>query len=165
MNINISDIVKVEGASLDVEFVEKLTDLDSVVGDFTFDNPVHFKGRLVNIGGVMKLDGHLKADYSSKCYRCLDDVNGEIDISIKEDFVDREKSSDTETYTYEGNYVSLDKTLKDNIVLNLPMKQVCTDECKGFCPKCGIDMNTKSCECKEEDINPKMEILKNFFNN
>jgi uncharacterized protein len=165
MKVGISDIVKFDGASLNIEFNEALDDLNSPDDGLKFGNPVYFKGQLVNIGGVLKLDGHLKTTYESTCFRCLNEVLKTVDLKVKEDFTDAGESKDSEGYTYSGNYLFLDKVLVDNIILNLPMKQLCRADCKGICPKCGIDLNEKTCECKDEIINPKMSILKDFFKN
>jgi len=59
----------------------------------------------------------------------------------------------------------LDSILKDNIILNLPVKKVCDDNCKGLCPRCGVNLNEKTCDCKDENINPQLEVLKKFFDN
>ena len=86
-------------------------------------------------------------------------------LDVKEDFISASENTDDEAYSYEGKYIDLSRVLKDNIILGLPMKQVCKPECKGLCPKCGTDLNEKECDCKEDYINPQMEVLKNFFNN
>ena len=167
MKVNISDIVKIDGASLNVEFNEVINDLKTIAGDeYIFISPVRFDGSIVNISGVLKLNGQLKAEYTVKCHMCLKDVDGKLSININESFVDADKvenDTDVETYTYEGNFIEIDKVLMDSIVLNLPMKQACTAECKGICPRCGIDLNVGQCECKDDEINPRMEILKDFF--
>jgi uncharacterized protein len=167
MRINISDIVKIDGASLNVNFNEVMDSLQNLIGDeFVFGNPVIFEGKISNTSGVLKLEGNLKTEYTVKCYRCLKDINSKLDTTIKENLVDAEKvekDTDIETYTYEGNFIEIDRILIDNIVLNLPMKQVCTKDCKGICPKCGVDLNLEQCECKEDEADPRMEILKNFF--
>jgi len=166
MRINISDITKVDEASLEVEFNDKLEGLEEVIDEFVFNQDVSFSGRLTNLGGILKLDGSLLIKYSTKCYRCLRDLCREINIKVRESYISIDKKENSEeAYTYEGNYIIIDKALKDNIILNLPMKQVCTERCKGLCHKCGTDLNEQTCECKEEEINPKMEILKDFFNN
>ena len=163
MKLNISSIVKTSGASLDVVFNETIAALSSMVNDFTFSEPVSFNGQLVNHGNALKLDGRLSAEYITKCCRCLKDVNNSMSITIKEEFVSAENpEADVDTYTYTGNFIEIDKVLTDNILLNLPIRLVCTKGCKGLCLKCGADLNTKPCECKEETIDPQMEILKNF---
>ena len=165
MKVNISEISKINGASLNIEFNETLPDLGCVEDGYIFDKPIGFKGQIENVNGVLILDGHLKVDYIAKCYRCLRDVDRKIDIGIRDEFISSKKATDNDFYIYSGNFVELDRVLKDNIILNLPMRQVCTKECKGLCSKCGINLNEKKCDCMEDLINPQMEALKSFFNN
>ena len=164
MKIDVSDINKNSGASLNIEFCETVPELDANVSEFTFNGPICFKGQITNVSGVLKLNGRLKANYIVKCYRCLTEINDEIDVTIKEDFANNEAAEDSEMYTYTGNYVTLDKMLEENIILSLPMRQACTESCRGICFNCGKDLNTGSCECAQQTTNPKMEVLKNFFN-
>lgn len=165
MRIDVSDIVKVDGAALDVEFDGVLEGVASAQEPFLFDKPVVFKGKLVNVGGVLKLEGKLKTGYLAKCYRCLKDIDAKMDIAVKEEFLDGKTAAGDEVYTYEGNFIEIDKVLKDNIILNLPMKQICSEECRGLCPQCGNDLNTGICSCREESVDPRLDALKNFFNN
>ena len=163
MKIDVSIIAKNSGTSLNIMFNENIADLKTYDDGFEFNNPVEFSGQLVNVSGVFKLSGYLKTGYIVKCYRCLKDIKGEMDLEIKEDFVNAEKSTDPEDYTYEGNAIIIDKALKDNIILNLPMKQICAESCKGLCALCGADLNIESCGCKGDTVNPQMETLKRFF--
>ncbi len=165
MKIDISSIVKANGAGLSISYNDTLPELNEAAGDFEFEKPVEFEGNLVNASGVMKLEGLLKLEYASKCSRCLKDIKCNMDIKVKEDFLEKDESTGPEVYTYEDNYILIDNVLKDNIILNLPVKQVCDENCKGLCPRCGVDLNKHECSCKDEVINPQMEVLKNFFNN
>ncbi|HOQ36395.1 MAG TPA: DUF177 domain-containing protein [Acetivibrio sp.] len=163
MKIDISNILKSDGASLDIELNEPLEESTIALGDFIVDRPVSFKGRLVNAGGVIKLDGHLVAEYRTNCSRCLKDIESIVRIDIQEDFIEEDSNKTDEQYTYQGKYVELDKVIKDNIILNLPVRQICDDECKGFCPKCGVNLNKGKCECSDDETDPRMSILKDFF--
>ena len=163
MKIDISHISKVNGASLDVSVNETLAELEKTVDGFVFTNPVNFEGKLVNAGDVLNLSGRVSVNFASKCHRCLKDLENRMTIPVKENFISSEKATDEESYTYEGNYLTIDKALKDNIILNLPIRQLCNDECKGLCKSCGCDLNVSGCECMEDTINPQMEALKNFF--
>ena len=162
MKVDISEILKVNGASLDVEMEELLDDFDEL-DEFVFDTPVKVKCRLTNIGGIVKMDGHLKVDYKVKCSRCLKDIQSSLEAELKEEFAQEGQTEDDDIYIYTDKVIVLDKVLKDNIILNLPARQICKDDCKGLCPKCGIDLNTGRCNCSEEKIDPRMEALKNFF--
>lgn len=163
MKIDISNITKVEGAFLNIEFNEVIEELNFLFRDFVFDDPVQFNGQLVNVSGVLKLSGQLNTRYTTICYRCLRNLEQKMDVYVREDLIRRDKCTDCEAYTYEGNYLEIDKILKDNIILNLPMRLLCKDDCKGLCPICGSDLNERECDCREDKINMKMEVLKNFF--
>lgn len=163
MKIDISNILKFDGASLDLDFNELIEVNDFVPEDFSFNEPVSLKGTLVNVGKVIKLDGELKTGYRVKCSRCLKDIESKVCIVLKEDFVEESSDNAGDEYTYQGKALELEKMVIDNILLNLPVRQVCDETCKGFCPKCGEDLNSKECKCVNEDIDPRMEALKNFF--
>jgi uncharacterized protein len=113
--------------------------------------------------GIIKLDGHIHAQYSGKCYRCLKDLSGVLEIDVEEEFVKADNNTDEETYTFEGNIIETGKLMKDYIILNLPMKQICSNQCKGLCANCGTDLNEGACSCEQNQVNPKMDKLKNFF--
>jgi len=163
MIIDISPIVKTEGAALDIDINTTLEGLNTLDEGFIFDKPVYFTGTAVNTGGILKLTGKLHTVYRVKCYRCLKDIDAEISTTIKEDIFNSEKNPDAEAYTYEGNKLTPDKILYDNIVLNLPLRQSCSESCSGFCANCGVNLNTGICECKEDFINPQLAVLKDFF--
>lgn len=165
MKIDVADIIKTEGASLDVKFEGPLGDLNSLGIDFKFDDSINFDGQVINNSGILKLNGKLRVNYSTLCFRCLKEVTGSLDLTVNENFVAADKAEDVEAYTYESKFIEIDKVLVDNIILNIPMKQVCTQGCKGLCQRCGSDLNEKSCDCKDDDINPDMEALKNYFKN
>ena len=165
MKFNISNIIKNNGASLNIEFCEVLTGFESVEGEYEFGSPVIFKGMVVNDSGNMKLNGHLCTEYTVVCYRCLKEITKEMCIEIKEDFIKKTDETDNEAYTYDNNCIEIDKVLMDNIILGLPMKQICREECKGLCLKCGSDLNEKDCNCCEDVVSPRMEALKKYFNN
>lgn len=164
MILDVSNILKTDGARLEIEINQLMEGLNAISDDLSFESPVKFKGSILNSGGVLKLKGKLSTMYKSKCSRCLNDVEAEINADILEDFFEEGKGEE-EAYTYKGKYVELEKVFKDNIILNLPAKQVCKKECKGLCPRCGINLNEETCNCKNEEIDLRLEVLKGYFNN
>src|SRR4030067_53970 len=61
-----------------------------------------------------------------------------------------------------GDELDLSDLVKEQIILNLPMKPLCNDSCKGICLQCGTDLNSFNCSCSERGIDPRLEVLKNF---
>jgi uncharacterized protein len=49
----------------------------------------------------------------------------------------------------EGNFLGVDQVVREQVVLNVPMKSLCTQECKGLCPLCGCNLNAEKCSCAQ----------------
>jgi uncharacterized protein len=162
MKVDISDIMRINGAFMNVEFREAPSDNEPVEG-FMLDGECSFAGTLTNMNGILQLDGRLKTTYKSVCYRCLREVNRSMDLKIKENFIGSADAAQPDMYPYEGKFLDLDKAIRDNIILNLPMKQLCSDECKGLCGKCGKNLNEGQCSCTEDNIDPRLEGLNKYF--
>jgi len=162
MKVDVSDILTVNGASKKLEFEEAPPEREPVAGVILEGN-LSFNGTLTNTNGILHLDGRLKAVYSSVCYRCLGAVKGSLDIKIKENFSNSADAEQADMYPYNDKLLDIDRALGDNIVLNLPMKQLCSADCKGLCGKCGKNLNEGQCSCGEDEIDPRMEGLAKYF--
>jgi len=164
MKVDISEISKFNGAELVLEYNEVLENSDRLAEGFIIHKPISFKGVLTNVDGILLLKGKLAFDYVTGCFRCLKDVEEHVEIRISENYVnDGGQAEELDAYTYEGNLLDLDKAIEDNIILNLPMKKLCSQDCKGLCEKCGTNLNDKQCNCSEDSINPQMEKLRDYL--
>lgn len=164
MRVNVSDIVKTEGAGIDVNFSGDLPGLREFDNSVEFKPSFKFTGRIVNLGGLLKLSGELHFEFVADCLRCLERVETAMDIEVNEVFVEVLNPEEDDAYIYEGNVVDIEKPLIDNIILALPTKIICSEDCKGLCKHCGANLNLKSCSCVESEIvDSRMEILKDFF--
>ncbi|HEY5585960.1 MAG TPA: DUF177 domain-containing protein [Ruminiclostridium sp.] len=164
MRVNVSDIVKNEGAGKVVNFCDNLPELQELDTSVEFIPSFGFTGRIVNLGGLLKLSGVLHFEFSANCLRCLKRVETATDVEVEEHFVEISKSDEVDAYTFEDNAVDIDKPLMDNIILALPMSVICSENCKGLCEICGTDLNLKNCNCDESKIvDPRMGILKDYF--
>jgi uncharacterized protein len=66
---------------------------------------------------------------------------------------------DTRTAFFTGKQLAIGDILHEQVLLALPMKPLCTVDCKGLCPTCGTNLNLKSCNCPKENFNPNLEAL------
>lgn len=114
---------------------------------------------------VGKLDGRVEAS----CARCLEPV--EIPVTRSFDLLYRPiepgKGSDevainqaeTEIGFYTGEGMELEESLREQILLALPIKALCRQDCKGLCPSCGVNRNQHSCECDSASGDSRWEAL------
>ena len=63
---------------------------------------------------------------------------------------------------YEEDTIDLDVLVFEQVLLQIPIKPLCKDDCKGLCPHCGINLNVASCGCKSEDFDERLAVLKKF---
>ena len=63
---------------------------------------------------------------------------------------------------YEEDTIDLDAVIFEQIMLQLPIKPLCSETCKGLCPRCGINLNVACCECRKETFDERLAALKQF---
>lgn len=99
------------------------------------------------------------------CHRCLTEFEYPLDIPVSTmvilDQTEEFKDEDELIQVKPGDrYVNLTKLIKDAILLDLPVKIVCTEDCQGLCAQCGTNLNKDQCECTDDSIDPRWEKLK-----
>jgi uncharacterized protein len=117
----------------------------------------------------IRLVGELSTRVEMRCARCLDPI--ERDIETKFDLLYRPLGSnpadddasiseaETEIGFYQGEGILLEDVLREQILLALPVKAVCREDCKGLCPQCGANLNAESCNCAAERSDPRWSAL------
>ena len=61
--------------------------------------------------------------------------------------------------TYDGDRIDLDEIVREQILLALPTRQLCAEDCKGLCPSCGANLNEKACGCEQQQTDPRWSAL------
>ena len=120
----------------------------------------------------IRLVGKLSAQIESRCARCLDPVANtvaeEFDLIYRPQGVDTRSEeasisrAETEIGYYQGAGLLLEDALKEQILLALPAKQICSERCKGLCPHCGRNLNTETCDCAGAVSDPRWTALEDI---
>jgi len=118
----------------------------------------------------IRLAGELRTSLQMACARCLDPVTQQIerqfDLLYRPLGTDagREELSVTaaegEVGYYQGEGLQLEDALREQVLLSLPLKVVCREECKGLCPHCGGNLNQQKCSCERTVEDPRWAALK-----
>ncbi len=133
--------------------------------------PIELDLRLERLGQDVRVRMGLVAAVSLACARCLEPFVLPIDVQTRFTFcrssgaasepVEKGLSlEDLESASYEGEEIDLSDLVYEQIVLSLPMKPLCSADCKGFCPKCGVNLNLESCGCVETAGDPRWDALR-----
>ena len=165
MMYDVSSVLKAEGESLSVGGSVTFTqDELSGAGPF-FRDDVCFSGTITNIGNVLEFKANVKGSFTVLCARCMKELEKTFDIDFTEMLVNNadDVSDKDAVLLFEGHEVDLDDIIESNILVNLSLRYLCSDSCKGLCPVCGADRNVTDCSCGEDEIDPRMAGLKNLL--
>ena len=164
MKIVIEDIPD-EG--LEVTIDEKIS-----LEEVSLMSPIVGRLDLLKTGGELIVSGQLQADIGLQCSRCLKEFARRLDVPVNVVYhpvselgAERHALNDDEMDTgfYEGGELDLQDLLTEQVLLNIQMKPLCDENCKGICPECGTDLNSGGCNCKREEVDPRLEVLKKYF--
>jgi uncharacterized protein len=120
----------------------------------------------------IRLNGDLAARFELACARCLEPVAQ--DISRKFDLLYRPLGADAgreelsvtaaeaEVSYYHGEGLLLEDALREQVLLALPLKVICRDDCEGLCPHCGKNLNVQACACSEPVEDARWSALKDI---
>ena len=119
----------------------------------------------------IRLHGQLTANLEMTCARCLESVvhpvEREFDLLYRPATVASKvpevevKGAESEISYYSGDGLDLNDALREQVLLALPLKVVCREDCKGLCPSCGCNRNTEACSCAAI-ADPRWEGLKDL---
>jgi uncharacterized protein len=164
MKIAIADIPD-EGLSVDIKEIFSGEDLHLL-------SPVVAHLELNRRGKEIIVEGDLKAELGLQCSRCLKDFTRTLDIpvnvvyhSIEEIGSEKHglKDDEMDMGFYKGEELDLQELLSEQILLNIQMKPLCSERCKGICPQCGADLNTGQCSCEKKEGDSRLAELKKFL--
>jgi uncharacterized protein len=118
----------------------------------------------------IRLAGELATTLQLACARCLDPVTQQIshhfDLLYRPQGTDagREELSVTaaeaEVSYYQGEGLLLEDALREQVLLCVPLKVICKQDCKGLCPHCGVNLNQQQCSCEQSVDDPRWSGLK-----
>jgi uncharacterized protein len=63
----------------------------------------------------------------------------------------------------DSNIIDLNDFVMEFLELEVPIRYLCNEDCKGLCPKCGKNLNEGECDCPKKEKNPAFKVLDNFF--
>ncbi len=159
MILDLKSVFISEGASLPVDFELDMQDM-VFSGICPIKKAVPVKGRVFNRAGIVTVDLHCEVEFVAPCDRCGKETVKQHSVHIERVLVsqltDLERDDIIEIPDMQLNAEEL---CTDEIVLYLPMKHLCREDCKGVCATCGKDLNEGKCGCKPVSHDPRLEAL------
>ncbi|MFI5324384.1 MAG: YceD family protein [Thermodesulfobacteriota bacterium] len=166
MKIRVSDI-RDEGLPIHThmspEWLDNIPELSSGEDNLRLISDIEVDLLLTKSLREITVIGGLSFSLETPCSRCLENTSFDIkaDIRLMLSPADKVKDiDDVDHEVYRGDDVDLDDYLKGLIAASLPVKVVCSEDCKGLCPNCGKNLNRGKCECENEWVDPRFAALR-----
>ena len=128
------------------------------------------EGGATRKGEQVRLRGTIKTEVELLCDRCAAPRDAPLAVEFDTSFIPQEVEAGKEENVellpedlglsaYEGDAVDLDELVREQILLALPSRHLCREDCKGLCQKCGANLNDGHCSCGQGGVDPRWAAL------
>ena len=163
MQINVAQLLKSDTGTIRAYAVDSEVEIEGVI------HPVKGELTFINIGKKILATGKLTTTANFTCSRCLQPFITDLSLKIEDEYypsvdvntgfkVDAPEDEDAFIID-EHHTLDLSEAIRQYILLALPMKPLCRQDCGGICQTCGQDLNEGKCECPSEAIDPRWADL------
>jgi len=136
-------------------------------GDIVVCSPVRVEGDVVNTGKLLEMKAKVKTDFLASCGRCLEEVRIPVGFEFTEHYChagdcDQEmmrNADQNDIIIFYDEWIDIARAVRENIILNMPMRVLCSPDCPGICPHCGKNLKEGKCSCREGGLDPRMAVL------
>ena len=161
LDLNLLPVLNFEGKHLPIDVS---VELPCRKGDgFRILEPIPVKGEVCNVGGCLELSLDGTAKMETLCDRCAEAFVTEVPFRafevIKKETPDSVEDTDEDVILLTGSSIVLEDIIYSALILHLPAKMLCKEDCKGICPVCGKNRNTDVCKCEAETTDPRFDVL------
>lgn len=131
--------------------------------------PIHWRGQVTFADPGYYLQAKATYRQSLSCNRCLKPIEEGADVDVELLVLEGRpalaggehalQEAELGVLYADGEELDLEPILVEQLQLNIPMKPLCRDDCRGLCPECGADRNTEACGCAQASADPRWGAL------
>ena len=151
MILQLREIFQIEGMHLPVSYEITPEELSEVRG-YTFAAPVAVSGEFYNRAGIVTLKYTVSCTLDVVCDRCLTELKRDYSYDFSHTVVPSLQSEgdiyDT-SLVAQHDSIDMNETAISDLLLMLPTKMLCREDCKGLCDICGCNLNERTCNCRK----------------
>jgi uncharacterized protein len=155
--MNVSNLLRRPGSTREVHLEVPMTGLENSSVRVDERAPLVLDLRLESLAHGIVASGRVRGSWSAVCSRCLNPIEREFDLKLREVF--EEDPIEEETYPLRDEEIDLDQPVRDLVVPDLPIVPLCAPDCLGLCPVCGVNRNEDPCSCDDLSRDPRWDAL------
>ncbi|HUF03940.1 MAG TPA: DUF177 domain-containing protein [Aridibacter sp.] len=166
------DLNRSDGSKTGFDVDIKPSDIDLESDLARVSDEVSAKGTVSSEDHYTVIEAEIRAPLEIDCSRCLERIPSVQEFGFKTAFASSSQLTeeieveldlqDLELSFAEDDEIDLRDVIREQILLNLPARPLCKEDCKGLCEVCGGNLNKVSCDCEQEETDPRWAALKNL---
>ena len=166
MIIQFSDLISTKKRKKEINVTYELAPLYFDGEKIEAAEAVNLVGNIISVEDVLTLKASIKTKLKLNCSRCLEAFIYPIDIDIEERFTNNSEHCKDENVVFvKGDALDITEIVENSIISTLPIKRLCSKNCKGLCQSCGANLNKEACNCNNEDVDLRLAGLKALLDN
>jgi len=176
MRVNV-DRIPDEGLTLQAdEPTDRFPALKDAVqeGAVRFDSPLRMEIQVRRVARFVEASGQLRTSVHLSCSRCLGEFSRSLTIPFEATYSEETPAAEgsrkdaeieltaeaIDLFPFHGREIDLREAVQEAVLLALPIRPLCREDCGGLCPRCGADLNQGACGCTENVVDPRFAALK-----
>ena len=166
MLLNLQKILCTPSAKEDFSISLELTSVRFMGNEYPVKDKQDVIIHAENIGkNKVDVKGSTILTLNLTCDRCLEDVPWECKIEFEKEYDKSDANDEWNQESFiEGNNLDVDGLIYEELIQKIPMKVLCSEECKGICPVCGVNRNKEQCDCDQSVPDPRMAAIQDICN-
>lgn len=165
MILDLKRIFATENSVMEINHTLDMSGVD-FMGNYPLKTPVKIVGSVSNRASVVSLNLNIEYTFAADCDRCgvYAEHNHTVIIDKLLATAIERQESDT-IITVPDMKLDVDEFVYSEVILDLPSKHLCKDDCKGICLKCGKNLNEGECGCSTKEVDPRLAKLMELLDN
>jgi len=151
------------------EGLEKELELPIMLDDSIKPDIANVSLKIFKFSKKVLIEGTIHISVTLLCSRCLSDFTYPVNVAFNEEYNPVEETAEDDENELSGKVldlsfyyndeIDLQELIKEQVILSVPMKPICIEKCRGICSTCGKDLNKETCQCKTEEVDPRLAPL------
>jgi len=153
-----------------LNFVEKLTELGvakqpNLLEDVKIQIDLEKRSPHYFLKNRVQVSGRFACDRCTEEFDCMVSGDSRAVFSSAKEMVAMNEADDIHYLASEAKEIDCTEVIRDTILLAVPMKMLCAEDCYGLCAGCGVNLNTESCRCAPPPADFRWEALRKLLGN
>jgi uncharacterized protein len=164
LQLDVARLKRSPGESVAFELMADLPPMEVAGEKISFDGPVKAILNATNTGRTIMVEGTASGVLQLNCSRCLEPFTYSFEVPVSEIYTNAgEETEEEEAIPFSGDTLDVTAEVLKSLIMALPMKALCQEECRGLCPGCGQNLNQGNCECANSEVDPRLSVLRDIL--